>query len=404
MQGQDSSAELAQSADTVLTRGNRARITDRLVKALKPPEKRYRIVYDEQVRGFGVQVLKSGVKSFIIEYRFKGIQKRMTIGRYPEWSVLAARKEAEVLRTLIGKGVDPKQQRDEEYSAPTVKDMFERHIKQESAKLSPRYLRDVKRTYRDYILPKLGSRKVADLTFSDCEALHRKISADDKPVRANRVHAILRRGLSLSKQWGWISVNPAEGVQHNREEGRTRYLTQDELKRLFMALDEHPYQTSCDAVRLMIYTGCRSGEALNARWDQFDQDFRIWSKPSAATKQRRPHVVPVSAEVTKMLVRRSKERSSNFVFPSEETGVAMTNIKRTWATVRKQADIPDVRLHDLRHTFASIVVSSGQSLPVVGALLGHTQAQTTARYAHLHTQTLFNATQAASRSINPKKS
>lgn len=388
MQGQESSAELAQSADTVLTRGNRARITDRLVKALTPPEKRYRIVYDEQVRGFGVQVLKSGVKSFIIEYRFKGVQKRMTIGRYPEWSVLAARKEAEVLRTLIGKGIDPKQKRDEEYSAPTVKDMFERHIKQESAKLSPRYLRDVKRTYRDYILPKLGNRKVADLTFSDCEALHRKISADDKPVRANRVHAIFRRGLSLSKQWGWISVNPAEGVQHNREEGRTRYLTRDELKRLFMALDEHPYQTSCDAVRLMIYTGCRSGEALNARWDQFDQDFRIWSKPSAATKQRRPHVVPVSEEVTKLLVRRSIDRSSDFIFPSEETGLAMTNIKRTWATVKKQAGIPDVRLHDLRHTFASIVVSSGQSLPVVGALLGHTQAQTTARYAHLSQESL----------------
>lgn len=383
MQNQPNSAETVQSADTVLTRANRTRITDRLVKSLEPPEKRYRIVYDEQVRGFGVQLLKSGVKSFILEYRFKGVQKRMTIGRYPEWSVLAARQEAEVLRTMIGKGVDPKQMRDEEYSAPTVKDMYKRHIEQEGAKLSPGYLRDVKRTYRDYILPKLGNRKVADLTFSDCEALHRKISTADKPVRANRVHAILRRGLSLSKRWGWITNNPAEGVQHNREEGRTRYLSSAELKRLFAALDEHPYQTSCDAVRMMIYTGCRCGEALNARWDQFDEEFRVWSKPSAATKQRKPHVVPVSKEVTKLLKRRSKKVKSAFIFPSDETGVAMTNIKRTWETVRTQAGIPDVRLHDLRHTFASIVVSNGESLPIVGALLGHTQAQTTARYAHL---------------------
>ena len=161
----------------------------------------------------------------------------------------------------------------------------------------------------------------------------------------------------------------------------------------------------------MLLTGCRRGEALGARWDQFDPSLRIWTKPAATTKQRREHRVPVSTRVTDMLKARRDALSaapvddpvqaSPFVFATDQ-GRSLVDVKRTWASVTKTAGVSDVHMHDLRHTFASLLVSQGQSLPVIGAMLGHTQTQTTARYAHLFDDSLMAAAEMVGAAV-PKR-
>ncbi|MBQ2262878.1 MAG: tyrosine-type recombinase/integrase [Loktanella sp.] len=375
------------SADTARTRAEPVRVSDKLVRDLQAPVRGNRITYDAKLSGFGVRITSAGRRSFVLNYYFKGRERRITIGSYPEWTVLAAKKRAEEYKLQVANGVDPLEVRETEYSAPTVRDLFDRYDKQNLPKLAPRSAADIRSMFNKIILPKLGAKKVADVTFSDCEALHRYVSLD-RPVRANRVIEVVRRSFNLAISWGWIERNPAERIERNTEHKRARYLSQEEIMRLLSALDAHPRRTSCDALKFMLLTGCRRGEALGARWDQFDPSLRIWTKPAATTKQRREHRVPVSSMVTTLLS--SRPRTSPFVFPSTE-GNALTDIKRTWAAVSKTAGLEKTRMHDLRHTFASIAASQGQSLPVIGAMLGHTQTQTTARYAHLYDDPLLAA-------------
>lgn len=397
-------------ADTVRTREGGVRVTDRMVKGLDAPTKCNRVTYDDKISGFGVRVTSAGKKAFVLNYYFKGRERRITIGAYPEWTVLAARKRAEEYRLQIANGIDPLEVRQAEYAAPTMRDLFARYDREYLPNLAERTAADARSMFRTFILPKIGAKKVEDVSFDDCAAIHRFISKD-RPTRANRVHEVLRRSLNLAITWGWIDKNPAARVERNTEHKRSRYLTQAEIGRLLDALDAHPQRTSCQAITFMLLTGCRRGEALGARWDQFDPSLRIWTKPAATTKQRREHRVPVSSRVTALLKERRDAldalpltpaaQASPYVFTSDQ-GRALVDVKRTWAAVTKAACLPDVRMHDLRHTFASLLVSQGQSLPVIGAMLGHTQTQTTARYAHLFDDPLIAAAELVGTTIRPK--
>jgi integrase len=249
------------------------------------------------------------------------------------------------------------------------------------------------------------------------DALHQYITTvRGTPIVANRTIAFLRRMFNLAKRWGWLADNPATGVHKNPEEKRNRYLTRDEIVALGKALNEHTEVTSANAIKLLMLTGARRGEVLGARWEMFDLENGVWTKPSAHTKQRRLHRIPLGGAALQLLMeikeeaRRKAEPNgapiSPFVFPGAD-GKSLTDIKRTWASVCKNAGLvqnvsargegsraiwrPSVRLHDLRHSFASILVSAGASLPLIGQMLGHTQAQTTARYAHLHDDPLRRA-------------
>ena len=383
--------------DTKRTRRKTYRISDKFVKLLVPPSSGNKISYDDKLYGFGIRITATGHRAFIFNYRFKGRERRITIGQYPTWTVLAARKQAQEFKLQIANGIDPLEKRNAEYSAPTVNEMWERYQQDYLLKLTPRSQQDQSAMFRKSVLPRLGPLKVRDVTFSDCERLHRYLTKD-RPIRANRVIEVLRRNFNLAIKWGWLERNPAVGIERNPEVKRERYLNLDEVARLLEALDNHHQRTSCEAIKLMLLTGCRRGEALNARWEQFDDKLTIWTKPAATTKQRRLHRVPVSSAVTIILMERRKRTNSEFVFESS-TGKALTDVKKTWSSIIAAANIKDVRIHDLRHTFASIAVSQGQSLPIIGAMLGHTQTETTARYAHLFDNPLIIAAEAVSLSI-----
>jgi integrase len=366
------------------------RITDKLLRDLPSPAKGNTITYDTEVKGFGVRVTAAGVRAFILNYRARGVERRITIGGYPDWSVAAARDRARELKREVDRGGDPMGERHDDRAAPTIHDLWLRYERDHLPSKAPRAQADDRAMFRDYILPDLARTKVKDIRPADIDALHRTISAQRR-IRANRVVEVLSKAFSLAIRWEWRPDNPCDGVRHNPEEPRSRYLNPDELKRLAAALEQHPERTSVDAIRLMLLTGARRGEVLGATWSMFDLERGVWTKPSAHTKQRREHRVPISVAALDLLQRVRATTTGPYVFPGGNGG-PLTDVKKTWQTVRNAAGLPNVRLHDLRHTYASLLASAGMSLPIIGALLGHTQPQTTARYAHLLDDPLRAAT------------
>lgn len=373
-------------ADTARTQTEKIKLSDQFIRDLVAPGSANRIVYDARLPGFGVRITKNGARSFVLNYRFKGRERRITIGQYPTWTLLAARKQAEQLRRQIDVGIDPLEERITERSAPTVRDLFERYAAEHLPNKAPRSAADDRSMWIKDILPALGPRKVADLTASDCDELHRAISVQ-RPTRANRVIEVLRKALNLAIRWGWIARNAASGTRRNPEPKRTRYLGREEVAALVKALEAHPERASADALLFMLLTGCRRGEALNAKWGQFDLERRTWTKPSAETKQRREHRVPYSSAVAEILERRRAETVGTFIFPGR-LGAPLVEVRRTWFKACEVAGLKGVRIHDLRHTFASLLASAGQSLLIVGELLGHSTPQTTKRYANLYDDSL----------------
>lgn len=384
-------------ADTARTQTVRQRLSDKVVRDAEAPPRGNRIIYDADLLGFGLRITAKGARAFVLNYRVKGRERRITIGQYPTWTVLAARKQAEQMRRQVDQGQDPLEERVAERSAPIVRDLFERYAAEHLPTKALRSAADDRSMWLKDILPRLGAKKVGDITTRDCDDLHGAISAD-RPIRANRVIEVLRKALNLAIRWGWIERNPASGGRRNPEHKRTRYLTRDEVARLMAALEAHSERSSADALLFMLLTGCRRGEALSATWQQFDLEQRVWTKPSAQTKQRREHRVPYSPAVAAILDRRRAEAVGTSIFPGS-LGAPLADVRRTWKAVCKTTGLHGVRIHDLRHTFASLLASSGQSLLVVGELLGHTTAQTTKRYAHLYDEALRAATDSVSASL-----
>jgi integrase len=376
----------------------RQRITDGTIKALALPAQGNRITYDSELKGFGVRATAGGARSFVLNYRIAGRERRLTIGAYPAWSVVAARRRAEVLMRQIDTGIDPLGEREAERAAATVNMLCDRYLA-EHAEPKKRTADADRKMIDRHIRPRLGPRKVREIAFADIDRLHREIGKT-APYVANRVVALASKMFNLAIRWDMRADNPAKGIERNPEERRYRYLSGEELRRLTEALAAHASQPAANVVRLLLLTGARRGEVLGATWDQFDLEAGIWTKPSAHTKQKREHRVPVSAPARQLLAeiknaanQGAKRGPSPFVFPARGGDGHMTEIKKSWTAICKAAKLDGVRAHDLRHTYASVLASAGLSLPVIGALLGHTQPGTTARYAHLFDDPLRAATE-----------
>jgi integrase len=193
----------------------------------------------------------------------------------------------------------------------------------------------------------------------------------------------------LAIRWGWRSDNPTKSVERNPEAKRKRYLSGDELARLTAALAAHPDRQIANLVRMLLLTGARFGEVASMRWDAVSEG--IWTKPASTTKQKADHVVPLSAPAQQLLAEIQVQQVSSppggqhrpFVFPGTGRTGHVTHIEKSWRTIKRAANIDGLRVHDLRHHFASALASGGASLPLIGALLGHSSPATTARYSHL---------------------
>jgi integrase len=222
------------------------------------------------------------------------------------------------------------------------------------------------------------------------------------PYQANRLLALLSKMLSLAVKWGWRSDNPVKGIERFREERRERWLSDRELSQLLSVLPDHPNQRASNAVRLQLLTGARLGEVLRARWSDIDLERGVWTKPSHHTKQKRTEHIPLSGPTLTLLsdMRGKADANEANLFPGDASGRPLQDIKKFWKAVTRQAGINDYRLHDNRHTHASHLVSSGLSLEIVGRLLGHTNPNTTKRYAHIADSPLRAATETFGAKLN----
>ncbi len=370
------------------------RLTDKAVKALPAPARGNQITYDTEIKGFGARITAAGAIAFVLNYRRKadGLERRYTIGSFPNWSVAAAREKAKALKRHVDGGGDPVGEHAADRAAPTVADLCARFVEEHVAKQRPHTQIDYQSIIQNDILPALGRLKVAAVEFEHIERLHAKITKR-APVRANRALAVTTTMFGLAVRWKLRADNPCKGVARNREHGRRRYLKPDELVRLTAALADDPNHLAADILRLLLLTGARKGEVLSAQWNQIDLAAGVWTKPHTMTKQEREHAIPLSAPARQLLGRLHKRSGgSPWVFPGRDGG-PREDLKYAWARICKAAGITGLRIHDLRHSYASHLVSAGFSLPVIGALLGHSQPTTTARYAHLLDDPLRQATE-----------
>jgi integrase len=374
------------------------RLTDKLVRALKPPPEtngrgNNRITYDSHCAGFGARITSAGAVSFILNYRRKadGLERRYTIGAFPNWSVGTARDEARRLKREIDGGGDPVGKLKTERGAPTIADLCARFEAEHFPRLRPATARMYRGILKADVLPILGKTKVAAVEYADIDRLHANLSKR-APYLANRALALLSKMFALAILWGVRTNSPVRGVQRNQETKRKRYLSGDELVRLTKALAEYHNKEAADALRLIMLSGARKGEVLSATWDQFDLTAGTWTKPGATTKQKTEHYVPLNGPARQLLTQRP--RDTRFVFPGPGPTGYRTHLKRDWALVCKAAGITGLRIHDLRHSFASQLASAGIGLHVIGGLLGHSRPETTHRYAHLFDDALRAATEA----------
>jgi integrase len=380
------------------------KLTNKSIRELPIPAKGKGrpFIRDTEVTGFGVKLTPNGKRSFAIKYTPRGSDKEryFTIGEFGTWEVGPAREEAKRLRRVVDAGGDPLGELQQKRSEPTLAELYARFEEEHLPRKRVRTQRHYRNTLRANVLPTLGSLKVAAVTFADIDRLHRAISKR-APVQANRTLAYLSKMFALAVRWGYRTDNPARGIDRNHEEQRKRYLVSDELQRLMAALERHSKHQAVDAIRLLLLTGARKGEVLSARWDQFDLDTGIWTKPGSTTKQKSTHIVPLSQPALELL--RGLGRHGDHVFPSSRAGDRhQQDIDHLWHTICREAGITGLHIHDLRHHFASVLASSGASLPLIGQLLGHTQTQTTARYAHLFDEAQRKATEAAGAIITGK--
>jgi integrase len=372
------------------------KLTDKMVDTLPIPPKGNKRYPDSEVKGFNAQITAAGERGFVLRYRFHGTERLYTVGSRRDWTTVAARTQAKGLRRLIDQGIDPHdqdaQERDE---AITVTEFWRRiydplHV----ATKRTRWARDIRSMMKNDILPRLGGRAVKDIDHADVAALHRLITRR-APARANRARDAISHMMTFAERPHILDSgeripalrpphsNPCRNVARNAEERRERFLTPAEMARLAAILEQRQERVSVALVRFLLLTGARFGEAANATWEQFDLDRGCWRKPSSHTKQKREHIIPLSAPALLLVQQLHKENgSSEFLFPGP-TGQPITTIKTFWRSVTRQAGLEGVRVHDLRHSFASVLASGGASLVLIGQLLGHTQAATTARYSHL---------------------
>ena len=377
------------------------RLTDTTVKRLPLPATGSKVHYeralltalaldgDKAVPGFGVCVTAAGSRSFVLNYRVKGSgrERRYTIGGFPSWSVKGAREEAKRLRRLVDSGGDPLGDIAAEGEAPVMGDLVKRFTAEHLPRLRPGSARMYERILKNHIGPHFGRHtKVADVTFTDCDRLHQKISRAGHVYAANRCKNVMTKMFKLAIRWGMRADNPASAVEMNTELARKRYMSADELARLTAALPKHPNKKFADIIRLLLLTGARRGEVRSMQWADIDFAAGTWTKPSRATKTAIDHTVPLSAPARQLLAsihEAQRSAPSPWVFPSSRNGGHVVELKDDWTALCAVAVITGLRIHDLRHSFASQLASSGASLPLIGALLGHSQPATTARYAHL---------------------
>lgn len=363
----------------------KARISKRTVDAVEAGTADV-YLWDDELAGFGLKVTPAGRKVYLVQYRPGGRTartRRVTLGQHGVLTPEEARVAARRLLGKVASGNDPAADRRAKAEAPTLGGLLDQFLDEHvAAKLKASTAGEYRRLARLYVTASLRRRPVGEVGRPEIAKLH--LSLRDKPYQGNRTLALLSKFFNWCERHGLreTGTNPCRHVEKYREEQRDRFLTPAELARLGDALAASTHESIyvLAALRLLALTGARLSEILTLRWADVDIDLALIRLPDSKTGKK---VIYLSEAALRILVTLPRASGNPYVIVGERTGAHLVNLQRPWRRIRRLARLDDVRIHDLRHSFASVAASGGQSLVIIGKLLGHTQPQTTARYAHL---------------------
>ncbi|MEH6487154.1 tyrosine-type recombinase/integrase [Hyphomonas oceanitis] len=381
------------------------RLTNSVVNGAAKRDSDY-FIWDGDLKGFGLKVCSGGRKSYVCKYRLgtgrNAPTRRMTIGTHGSpWTPDQARKRASQILGLVAHGEDPAQAKQADKNVLTVSQLCDRYLEHGAATKKASTLATDRGRIERHIKPLLGRMRLPDVKRADISRFLQDVAAGKTAVDVKtgaRGRAIVRGGkgtatrtvgllggiFSFAVESGWISENPVRGVKRFRDRRNERFLGADELQKLGAALvaaeatGENPYALAI--IRLLVLTGARKGEIESLRWQEVDWQYSYLRLADSKTGQK---LVMLNGAAIEVLQTVPRQNTSDFVFPASRSDGYYEGTPKVWRRIRENAGLENVRIHDLRHSFASIAVSGGASLPVIGALLGHSSPATTARYAHL---------------------
>lgn len=367
------------------------KLTKRAVESLEAGEQDY-LVWDSDMRGFGLRVYPSGKKTYLVQYRSARRTRRITIGQHGVLTAEEARKESKRLLGDVARGQDPSAVRQAKRRAPTVAGLCDRFLEEYvDQHCKPTTARDYQSIIRRFIRPKLGPLQVAEVTRADVVAFHHGLR--ETPYQANRAASMLSKLFNLAEDWGLRQAgsNPARRIKKFREEEKKRFLSDAEQIRLGDVLGqvlEDGTETiyTVSAILLLIYTGCRLNEILTLRWDYVTPHHL--ELPDSKTGKRR---VPLPREAYDILMDLPRRNENPYVILGDSEDGPMVNLQKPWRRIRQLAGLEDVRIHDLRHTYASVAMKNGIDPFTLKEIMGHKNLQTTLRYAHLEDEAVQRA-------------
>lgn len=345
------------------------------------------VFWDRRLTGFGVRVYPTGGKVYIAQARGKDGPKRVRVGRHGVVNADQARKRAALIIARVKAGEAPVTERMVARSVgPTVAEVAKRYLNEHAAvRYKPGTAAWTRTAVHRHIVPAFGKLAMADVERAQVVALHQRLCRT--PTMANKVIRTLSLMYRLAEGWGVVpqGCNPCRTVIKYPERKRERFLTDQEFGRLGQVLEEATIRggasvSAITALRLLMLTGCRKNEILTLRWEHVALDMGELRLPDTKTGAR---TVPLSPPAVKLLAGLPRIETDPWVFPGRKPGTHLRTLDDAWQVIRERAGLEDVRIHDLRHSFASRALALGESLPMIGKLLGHSQIETTARYAHL---------------------
>ena len=343
--------------------------------------------------------------TFYVRYKHDNQTRYVKLGRTTELTLAEARKRAKQVKAEIQLGADPRGEAIAQKQVPTLSQFFDEQYLPYARVHKRSWKRDVELFAR--LRPVFGHQRMNAISRQRVQQFHASLVEEGglKPASADHVTKFARRLVALALEWQVITgVNPLSRIQMFRPDNRVdNHLDNGQLTRLMAVLETDRNRTVCLICKWLLATGCRLNEGLSATWNQIDRENWVWKIPAANSKSRRIRSVPLTKSAREVLSQLSTEGRSEYLFVNARTRTRYRTVAKQWQRLKEDAGLPHVRLHDLRHTFASQLVNAGQSLYAVQKLLGHSSPTVTERYSHLNLKTLHEAANVASIAMQEAK-
>ena len=358
---------------------------------------------DSDVKGLYVEARATspGIGTFYLRYKDDGgTTRHLRLGNTDDLSLAQARKLAADKKAEIRHGANPSLARKQEKQIPTLRQFVEEQYLPYNKVRKRSYKTDVQR-FNQRLLPLYGHTRLDQIKTQDLVSFHASLVENEKlaPATADRFLALLRHTFNVGIKLGVVEKNPAANVSmFNADNKVENIMNEIQLQKLMLVLSTHPNRPACRIAMYLLSTGCRLNSALRAEHSQFDWAQKVWRIPALNSKSKKMAPVPLNESALEVLSQ-VKDDHPQWVFFNPDTGTHYKTLHNAWSDIRKQAGMPWLRIHDLRHTFASLLVNSGRTLYEVQTLLNHSDPKISMRYAHMNTQTLLDASEVASARI-----